>query len=881
MKKYFLILIFIGIFSVNFAEKIDLNIADINELKTLPITEKQASDIYEYRYFIKFFKSIYELREIPSIDQETLNRLKPLISVSHYDDKDEVAQRREQIYYLIGRLGSNEGLQEGISDVWEDYLITPRNINHLFFSEILSLPNTSPIDVAAILKRRANGDTLANYRDLRYSPGISYYGASNIRHYVYYKEKEKKNKFYFDYQFKYDDSTYDEDAQEMFKESMINEIGSSGNTEAPREKTQSFWGYFRMDQYSPSIMNKIRIRYDNQWKAGLLFNSQKGEKNNFEDNINNVINKFLPLTNSSDDNLSLDAKMFVGYENSVIKNDFLKVYFGNYRATFGEGLVMENSDFYSARKTGFGFSKRITGIIGDLSRTQEYALKGSALEYTTSKFNAAFFFSKDKKDAVVFDSNQDGILDENDDLFSYITMTRGFTNNELEQAEDYYNNHPNNDFLINMAPRKDAFDEQIIGGHFEFSPIIGTHLGVTGYEATFDRDFVIDNSSDSLKYLLIRTSENADEKWKIINSEIAALYSTKTGNYNRDYRLVLGFDWRTVLNNTSIQGEYAELSVDGKELKIGDDPKALIVSAFSQFENFYILSLYRDYDLGFDNPYARGFSEHEKFDGTVLDSYVYTLSNPLIADLYNNSAQAQAEKGVYFETRYRFSTYFTLNRTYLDIWERKADSRKSVRFQGELDFRPIYKLSLRLKYKHQINRYDDDADRAVSKTNETTGRIIANLSNFDRISLEYRYLNVWGPPYPYLTNDPGFGNTIIQGSSLSHADYVCVDYTHNFNKNLKVQGSFVFWDGNGISHWDWEDMEIDFMGEGGLKFWFAIHDKIANNLFLTLKYKIKDYKTKENEWRAWWNEPPDEGAYYFQTVKKTEQSIRLQLDWKF
>ena len=222
-----------------------------------------------------------------------------------------------------------------------------------------------------------------------------------------------------------------------------------------------------------------------------------------------------------------------------------------------------------------------------------------------------------------------------------------------------------------------------------------------------------------------------------------------------------------------------------------------------------------------------------------------------------------------------------MNRIYLDIWERKADSRKSVRFQGELDFRPIYKLSLRLKYKHQTNRYDDDADRAVSKTNETTGRIIANLSNFDRISLEYRYLSVWGPPYPYLTNDPDIGNTIIQGSSLSHADYICVDYTHNFNKNLKVQGSFIFWDGNGISHWDWEDMEIDFMGEGGMKFWFAIHDKIANNLFLTLKYKIKDYKTKENEWRAWWNEPPDEGECYFQTVKKTEQSIRLQLDWKF
>ncbi len=865
MKKCLLILIFLGMFSVYFAEKIDLNIAELNELKTLPITGKQASDIYEYRYFIKFFKSIYDLREIPSIDQKTLNKLKPLVSVSHYDDKDEAAQRREQIYYLIDRLGSNEGLQEGISDVWEDYLITPKNINHLFFSEILSLPNTSPIDVVAVLKRRANGDTLANYRDLRYSPGISYYGASNIRHYVYYQEKEIKNKIYVDYQFKYDDGTFDEDVQEMYKESIINKL-VGGNSEAPREKTQSLWGYFRMDQYSPSIMNKVRIRYNNQWKAGLLFNSQKGEKYLFENNFRNLLK---------------DGKYFAGYEDKLFNNDFLKVYLGNYRVTFGEGLVMENSDFYSARKTGFGFSKRVTGIIGDLSRTQEYALRGSALEYTTSKFNAALFFSKDKKDAVVFDSNQDGFLDDNDDLFSYITMTRRFTNNELKEVEDFYNNHPDNDFVINIAPRKDAFEEQVIGGHFEFSPIIGTHFGVTGYETTYDRDFVVNNSSDSLKYLLIRTPENAEEKWRIINSEIAALYSTKTGNYNRDYRRVLGFDWRTVMNNTSVQGEYAELSVNGKELKIGDDPKAFILSAYSQFENFYILSLYRDYDLDFDNPYARGFSEHEKFDGTVLDSYVYTLSNPLIADLYINSAQAQAEQGVYFETRYRFSKYFTLNRTYLDIWERKADSRKSVRFQGELDFRPIFKLSLRLKYKHQQNRYDDDSDRAVSKTNETTGRIIASLSNMDRLSLEYRYLSVWGPPYPYLTNDPGSGNTIIQGSSLSHADYVCVDYTHNFNQNLKVQGSFIFWDGNGISHWDWEDIEIDFMGEGGMKFWFTIRDKIANNLFLTLKYKIKDYRTKENEWRAWWNEPPEEGEYYFQTVKKTEQSMKLQLDWKF
>jgi len=98
---------------------------------TLPITDKQAEDIYDYRLYITFFESIYQLREIDSIDQRTLNRLKPLVVISHFDDRDEAAQRRDEIYYLIQRLGSNEGFQEGMSDLWEDYLLTPQNVNSI------------------------------------------------------------------------------------------------------------------------------------------------------------------------------------------------------------------------------------------------------------------------------------------------------------------------------------------------------------------------------------------------------------------------------------------------------------------------------------------------------------------------------------------------------------------------------------------------------------------------------------------------------------------------------------------------------------------------------------------------------------------------------
>ena len=76
-----------------------------------------------------------------------------------------------------------------------------------------------------------------------------------------------------------------------------------------------------------------------------------------------------------------------------------------------------------------------------------------------------------------------------------------------------------------------------------------------------------------------------------------------------------------------------------------------------------------------------------------------------------------------------------------------------------------------------------------------------------------------------------------------------------------------------------EDMEIDFMGEKGNKFWFALHSKISSNVYLTLKYKIKRYTCREYEWRAWWNDVGDVGdANYLDRVERTDHALRLNLD---
>ncbi len=915
MKK--ILLMFFALLCIGlFAQRTDLNTASLTELMQLPISRQQARDIYEYREYVGYFKNIFELRSIASIDQETLVRLRPLVVVSIYLETDDAALRRAEIRDLLERLDSNEGASEGMADIWEDYLMTPQNINKMSFDDLISLPNVSPVDAVAVLRRVARGDTIADMRDLRNTMGLSYYGYSNLRNYVYYKEPPVKNRLFYDAQITYQTRYFEEGSRDILREPMVRDDYNTG-TEAPRERTTSYWGYFNLDRIDPDIYMKIRMRYGNNIKAGFMNNSPKGESSLDEQNAREIL---------------ADSKYFVGYEENGFndwKNTNLKIYLGNYRATFGEGLVMENTDFYSARKTGYGFSKRILGITPDLSRTQLHALKGAAMEVSNPYFGLSLFVSQDDKDALVY-KNPDGSYALRDDygndvfvdqygshyyidpdtggsvynytngtsvygkkkVFSYINSTIRFENDELEAAEAFFNQelaagNPYTTGYLNLVPRKNIMNEKLWGTHIQISPFIGTKLGFTTYTALYENAHFIVPKWDELPSTIIRSSYHytTGNVIKMNDTEITNMYSTQTDKYLRDYRRVIGFDAHTVLGNTSVQGEYAELSVNGEDHKLGDDPKAYLVSAYTQYENLYFLTLFRHYDLGFDNPYSNAFSEHEKLDDTIFDKYAYSLTNPLISDVFQNSSQAQAERGVYFETRYRFNNYLTVGRSYLDLFERLSDQRRTARFQSELEFRPLFQLALRLRFKSQINRYDDFAERGVSKTNEYTISTRTFLSARDFLEFEYRYNTVLMPPYNSLTYPAQTGpNNIIGATSLLVGDYIGVNYTHNFSSNLKLQGSFIYWFGHGISHWDWEDMEIDFMGEKGSKVWIALHSRVSKNMYMSVKLRNKTYQTKELRLRDTASNSynvPSSGDNYFRRVENSENTIRLTLDYRF
>lgn len=920
MKKYLLILL--GLFCLGWlSAKIDLNTASLEELKQLPISSKQAKDIYEYREYIKIFDSIFDLREIPSIDQETLLKIKPLVVVSLYQETDEVALRRDEIKDLMERLDSNEGSAEGMADVWEDYLMTPQNVNRMTLDDFMSLPNVSGVDAVAVLKRTALGDTIADTRDLRNSAGLSHYGYTNLRSYVYYTEPPVKNRLMWDANLQYYTRYFEEGQFDMLHESFLRNDYNDSTVHVPHLKNLSYWGYYGLDKLDPDIMMKMRMRYGNNYKLGIMNYTAKGEPGLMGISTSDFLN---------------DSKWYAGYENSQLPgmgNSRLKVYLGNYRATYGEGLVMENTDYYSARKTGFGFSKRILGITPDLSRTQEYALRGGAVEFTHPFFGVSFFGSQDKKDALVYmdadgnyvkrdekgndvytlrdstsvhdgqqyyiDGNgsmvfsyEDGtaVHADKDKVFGYISPTLRYDDDTFREAEQYFNQEtaagsPYATPYINLAERTDFMEEKLWGTHLQVNPFLGTKLGFTTYTALYDNAHIVVPDFNDVPSTMFRDSYYYSKLTKIMNAEISNLYSTQTDSYSRDYRRVLGFDGQTVIGNTSIQGEYAELTVDGKDLTFGDDPKAFLVSANTQYENLYFLTLVRNMDKNFDNPYSNSFAEHQRFEDTILEKNIYAFTNPTITDLYLNANQSQPERGVYFETRYKFNNYFTVGRSYLDLWERLTDGRRSARFQSELEFRPLYQVSMRLRYKNQINRYDDQAERGVSKTNEYTLAARTFLSNRDFLELEYRYNTVWNPPYTSLTNPVVEGeNSQAAAMTLMTGDYIAANYTHNFSPSLKLQGSFLYWFGHGISHWDWEDMEIDFMGEKGSKAWVAITSRISQNLYMNLKFRNKTYVDKELRIRLY-NIADDptlmDDPVYFERVEHSENTIRFSLDYRF
>ena len=190
------------------------------------------------------------------------------------------------------------------------------------------------------------------------------------------------------------------------------------------------------------------------------------------------------------------------------------------------------------------------------------------------------------------------------------------------------------------------------------------------------------------------------------------------------------------------------MDINGSMLKVGDDPAAFVTSLWAQYNNLNFLVLYRDYDLGFDNPYCRGYSNYERFKGTILEDHYY-LKDPLYGLIFDNGVAPQAERGIYLSSRYRLTTSI-IPRIEYDRWTRVSDGATYSRFVGNLEVRLLYPLRFKVRQQFQGRNRADELTATSYSLDDTRIELEMRLSNYDMIEFTYLRGGTEWPPRPRL-----------------------------------------------------------------------------------------------------------------------------------
>jgi hypothetical protein len=365
---------------------------------------------------------------------------------------------------------------------------------------------------------------------------------------------------------------------------------------------------------------------------------------------------------------------------------------------------------------------------------------------------------------------------------------------------------------------RNALHERTYGGNLRYLIRPGTHVGFSGYESRYNRLF----DPQGGKALIDRFDRVTQ-----VDNEFLSLYRSP-GKFRRIY----GLEFMSVFENLCLQAEYAEMDATGDALKLGDDPAAFVGSAWIQYDNLNFLALYRDYDIDFDNPYCRGFSNYDRFKGTILEDQYY-LTDPLYGLIYDNSVAPQAERGIYMSSRYRV-TDALIPRVEYDRWTRVADGATYSRFVGNLEIRLLYPLRFKIRQQFQGRNQGNNLTPLSYDLNETRLEMEMRLSNYDMIEFMYLRGGTEWPPRPRLVGgiDPD-GDHPAVGQAFQPSWGLLLNAEHNFSD--KFAASFGALSYNGFV---WFFEESDFVAvdkRNSMRFWVSAQDRISDNLWIELK----------------------------------------------
>jgi DNA uptake protein ComE-like DNA-binding protein len=797
---------------------VDVNEATPAELVALGLPPAVAEAVVDHRTYVAYFNSLFDLLQVPGMTPELLALVRGRIEVAPVfetarREQQEEERRAGELTYLVQRLLAEEGANEGLVDAYVDRIKDPRNINHLGYFDLLFYQNVSPVDARAILEERRQAGRIESARQLRAAPGLSYWGFRNLRDFVRYDDPARQ-RLRLDYQFRLYDTPYVLDDADILEENILGDTQGLSDADAMNFRSyerNTYAGRLALNTTDPAMTQKLRLAYGQHWRAGAIAHRNLAEHDWAETVKGAVALEDLPARDTPLGRFQLHAAVL-----------------GHFTAAFGQGLVLENTDFFMPRRTGLGFGVRSIGVHPDLSRSEEFALRGAALEASLGAVRGTFLVSRDRKDAIL---NPDG------SFHSYIRMVPRLTDDLLAGIRDdigagvFAGRGDPEAFL----PMRDVMDETVTAANVRILLAPTVYVGATGLDIrTRNRAFdgpLADRWDPDPSRIVLDPGRIEDR-----DAEIGAAYnSLALGNYRR----VWGGEAASVWNNVAFATEYAKLETSPArgawERILSAGPEAFLAHGYLQLENLNALALYRDYDLGYDNPYARAFSEDSRYEQTILDGNAFRLRNPYWAQLSRYLPQPKAERGWYFNARYQFSRPLLLSGLEYDTWTRVADGADLRRFAVRLEYRPIFPLRIRVRHSDS-GRHDDRPDdiRAFHAW-DTRVELIANLSSYDQVRLLYSTGNVTFPARGRLSGPAAGGDvagdtTAVRGEpgrSLQAA------LTHNVSDDMSFTLSTQVYDG---FTWNYEDNEFSVMDGKGFRNWFLMRSRLSDRLSWRLKW---------------------------------------------
>jgi hypothetical protein len=791
---------FIYFFSLNFLLSFNINNASEKDWEDLSqyLSQDKINLIRDYIDYGSEITTIYDLLDINGIDIIDINQLKPLITVR--PSSDNLSFSRRSSYKLERWLSSSEN-QEGLSESWLDLYFNPMNVNNMNYDDLHSLPNLSPIDVRAVLLQKEKGYINGTFQ-LKNSPGISYYGYKNLIDFVGFDD-ESSNKSYFRF-------------------SSI--VRNTPLTSTPDDDASIVEFY---NPEIPQILSKWIIS-NKHFSSGYLYNRNVGE-----------------ISENSTEKFYIAFKKLKTKNNLFFNFQIDRLVLGNFTASFGQGIVFESSDFFSPRRTGFGFSKRLNGIHADETRNSQYTLNGLGLQLSNKMLRIALFGSRDKRDAII---NEDG----------------SFTSLIVMQPRLSWGLGYDGDTTV-FNRLTDSVEEITFGADIRVSPIIGTNLGITFYESLYDRvldpqirETIVggpdpDYSGDTYYLTYLTNSADPEIEAMYSNSSNASDLLSSLDDFVKSSRKIMGLNFSSVIKNISIQGEHGML-LDNYSIKdFKNSPKASVLSSYFQFDNFNLLLLYRNYDINYDNPYQRSFSNYQRYKTSILEDS-YWLDDPVYAFLYTANPQPQAEEGFYINSRYQFHRNIT-GILQSDHWTRKADDAKYFRTVLSLQWRPVFKYRVYLRQKWQARGTFDIFHPSPYYSRETRIRVKMLLSNYNELEFLYARGYTTFSPRPRLTDGPN-GEDMVIGDIGSPDRTIGISLKYNVNEKFKIRTGSLY-----VTGFTWyfgdNDFRIFDSDFGAFHHWLSFHSLVNQRLSFNFKVSftsdhpmtnITEAQTEEGNW---------------------------------